>query len=520
MKTYSDIQLYPMLRIAIVLTCGMLSVHMFLPYLPVWIWLIAVLVLLGVSLFSGRYPLVQSLAILASFFGMGGLLMAMELAKQNVTLPQGDVSYRALIVTEPVVHGKVAQMDLMVTDMDKPMKVKASLLRDTVDNRWSHLHVGDGITAHSVLEEPHNDYESTFDYAQWLKNHGYQAETFIYYKDWMKDVVSLESLSYVDRTLLVARRFRQTLLARFFKGSVEHRNYAVIAAMTLGDKSSLTKELKEDYSVSGASHVLALSGLHLGIIYAVLTFLMPVYRHRWFSQLVILVAIWSYVVLVGMGASVLRSAVMLTIFSLVSLMNRRAFSYNTLATAAIVMLVANPMNLYDVGFEMSFMAVLGILMFCPLIGFENYNRKLPLAKRCMRWGWNMMAVSFAAQLGTAPLVAYYFNRFSCYFMLTNLLVIPCATVVLYSFVLLLAFSWQPWLSALLSSLMSAVVGFMNTTLHAIASLPGASVESINWSAGQVGALYLIILSVWLLLIYLRKLGLVGVRRQPMTEERQ
>lgn len=132
----------------------------------------------------------------------------------------------------------------------------------------------------------------------------------------------------------------------------------------------------------------------------------------------------------------------------------------------------------------------------------------------------MMAVSFAAQLGTAPLVAYYFNRFSCYFMLTNLLVIPCATVVLYSFVLLLAFSWQPWLSALLSSLMSAVVGFMNTTLHAIASLPGASVESINWSAGQVGALYLIILSVWLLLIYLRKLGLVGVRRQPMTEERQ
>lgn len=144
--------------------------------------------------------------------------------------------------------------------------------------------------------------------------------------------------------------------------------------MALGDKSSLSDKLEEDYSVSGASHVLALSGLHLGIIYAILSLLLA--RRRWqsVSQALILIAVWTYVFIVGMSASVVRSAIMLTVYSFVSLLNRNKMSLNTLSVAAVVILAGNPLFLYDVGFQMSFAAVLFIILFyrpvfalCPLV---------------------------------------------------------------------------------------------------------------------------------------------------------
>lgn len=231
--------------------------------------------------------------------------------------------------------------------------------------------------------------------------------------------------------------------------------YAVLAAMALGDKSSLSDELKEEYSVSGASHVLALSGLHLGIIYAILSLLFS--RRRWqiVSQVLILLAIWSYVFIVGMSASVVRSAVMLTVYSFVSLLNRNRLSLNTLSVAAVVILAGSPLYLYDVGFQMSFAAVLFIIIFYrPLLEvMPGRIRNIPIIKQI----WQMTAVSVAAQIGVAPLIAFYFGRFSCYFLLTNMIVVPAATVILYGAVLTAAVSFQPWLQTLLAGLLLKVV---------------------------------------------------------------
>ncbi len=156
--------------------------------------------------------------------------------------------------------------------------------------------------------------------------------------------------------------------------------------------------------------MLALSGLHLGIIYAILTLLMGGGRRwRWLAQGIILTAIWTYVVLVGMPASVIRSATMLNICSVCLVLQRQQASVNTLAFAAIVMLLANPLNLWDVGFQMSFMAVLAIMVY-----YRSIYYLLPLRHRLARWAWGMASVSIAAQLGTAPLVMYYFGRFSSF----------------------------------------------------------------------------------------------------------
>ena len=119
-------------------------------------------------------------------------------------------------------------------------------------------------------------------------------------------------------------------------------SYAVVATMALGDKSALTIELKDTYSVTGASHVLALSGLHLGIIYTLLSLLIAGRRWQMLSQLVLILSIWAFVFLVGMSVSVVRSAVMLSLYALLSLGHRDKMSANTLAFTAIVLLMINP----------------------------------------------------------------------------------------------------------------------------------------------------------------------------------
>lgn len=299
-------------------------------------------------------------------------------------------------------------------------------------------------------------------------------------------------VSGLDRSKTYFLVQRAKLLDRLSDSGVDGSVYAVVAAMSLGDKSQLTKDLRETYALMGVSHILALSGLHLGIIYTLLSLLLS--RRRWqvASQAVIIVCIWLFVFLVGMPASVVRSAVMLTVYALLSLGHRDKMSVNTLAFAAIVMLLFNPMALFDLGFQLSFMAVLAILLFYPL--FERvWSQSFYLNHRAFKWVWAMLAVSCAAQIGVAPLIAYYFGRFSNYFLLTNLVVVPVATLILYlSLVVLLipAFAY----------LLIYVVDSLNQLLLWMAALPGASIEGLHPTLLQVLMAYVVIGAVYLLLI--------------------
>ena len=298
--------------------------------------------------------------------------------------------------------------------------------------------------------------------------------------------------SRLDRSKTYFLAQRTKLLDRLSESGVDGSVYAVVAAMALGDKSQLTKELKDTYAVSGASHILALSGLHLGIIFTLLSLLLS--RRRWqvVSQVVIIICIWLFVFLVGMSASVVRSAVMFTVYALLSLGHRNQMSVNTLAFAAILMLLLNPMSLFDVGFQMSFMAVLAILLFYPF--FESvWSQPFLFNHRIFKWLWTMMAVSCAAQIGVAPLIAYYFGRFSNYFLLTNLLVVPAATLILYLSLLVL-------LIPSLAYLLIYIVVALNRLLTGIATLPGASIEGLHPTLLQVWMTYVIIGAVYLLLI--------------------
>lgn len=494
----------PLVTVALALTGGILLADGLGESVSQTVWL-ALLVVAVVALVAvgHRHALIQSALILTATVFLGGVLTVRHAAQLNFRGQPDNVGYKGVCLSEPQVKGRTLRLDLLVTEMeghalDRPVKVKAALLRDTLTRRWTRLHVGDGLEARSVMQ-PLEEWagSSHFSYIRWLQGHGFQAQTFIYYTDWHKATVSLAHVGRLQRMSLRLLRFRHRLVQRIRTLGLSDEQLALVAAMTLGDKSGLSREMRDDYSVSGVSHLLALSGLHLTIIYSVLTFLFSFgRRRRWLSQSVILMAVWTYVVLVGMSPSVVRAAVMLSVYGLCLVLGRDGASLNTLSFAACLLLMANPYSLWDIGFQLSFISVLSILLLLPSLHGLVHFRWTVVQKV-----YDMLCVSLAAQLGTAPLVAYYFGRCSCYFLLSNFVAVALSTLILYGAVALLFTSfWLP-LQLVVAKGIACLAQWQNDFLSWVAGLPGASIEGIDLSVWQVVLCYVVVASIVIVLRY-------------------
>ncbi len=496
----------PLLLPLLSLVCGILMGRHWLSVVTPWMWLAGGTIAVVMCLLIRRQQQLASLLLLIATALVGALLSSMSFRSIYRPLPTTQKSYQAVVMSNPVRHGKMVQCDLLVLGQGKPILTKASFLRDTISAQPLTLRIGEGISATSYLEPPHNYADATFDYAQWLRLHGYQAETFVRCGDWQPQVVSLRPLSLFQRALLRSRIVRQRLVDHLHTLPLTADDVAVTIAMSLGDRSSLSRKVKDDYSLSGASHVLALSGLHLGIIYALLMMLFARWHDSFLTQLLVMTAIWSYVFLVGMSPSVLRAATMLTVCTVVSMLHRYAMSVNNLLVSATVLLAVSPQTLFDSSFQLSFLAVCGIVLFVP-----NLEHWLP--SRLQRFAivrllWQMTLVSIAAQLTTAPLVAYVFHQASPCFLLTNWVVVPCATLILYLLVATILLSWCAIAQQAMVWLLAFVVSAMNRFLAWVSSLPLASVTDLHPSAVQLVAMYMLIAVTWLIVYRLE-----DIRRQ-------
>ena len=492
MRTNGPIQLYPLLRVAAFLALGVWIGYETYGMVGRGAWLSALAVAVVLSVALRRHDLLQGALIGLSALLLGATLVTGRCEELSKPLPAGDVTYEAVVASQPQRRGKVMRMDLwMVGDELAGRRVKASLLIDTLTRLHEQLNVGDGIVATSEIQVPENYYDSNFDYPLYLRCHGFTATTLILPGNWQKAVVSLETLSHLDRTVLAAMKFRQATLRRYLSLGLDDDEMAVAVAMALGDRSRITNDLRDIYSISGASHVLALSGLHLGIIYMLLSLLVGARRLGMFREMLIIGGIWSYALFTGLSPSVVRASVMITVFALTSLIHRRRMSLNALALTAIVMLVVQPLLLYDVGFQMSFMAVLAILVFYKPI-YRLVSAEYLLAHPVQKWLWAMVVVSCCAQVGVAPLTAYYFGRFSVYFLLTNLLVIPLATLVLYLTALMFVSTLLPPLLPWVARLLALVVGGQTQMARWVASLPGSHIDGISINRLQLMLVYVAI----------------------------
>ena len=489
-----------------------------------WLWPAFVVMVVG-TLLLWRHAVAQSAGIAVCFVVLGWLLVQRQEAKLRVSWPEKEVCYEAVVISKPVEKPKTMAVDILLTGSQQ--KLKCYLYKD---DRSRSLKIGDGLRIQSRIR-PNSDWrKGTFDYRRYLEVHGFTGQTFVSSWKWQKVELSLKSLSRLDRTRLYFLTLRSRLLERLATDQTTpnpparlcrllptgRKNsggeaYAVVAAMTLGDKSALTHDLRDIYAITGASHILALSGLHLSIIFMLLTLLsarphftfLPFYFFTFIRLFTFLLfylftftSVWGFVFLVGMPVSVIRSATMLTVYTLLSLGHRDKMSVNTLAFTAFLVLIVSPLSLFDIGFQMSYLSVFAILLIVPLserlfpVGYLMSHRVI----RCL---WGMVAVSCAAQTGVAPLVAYYFGRLPVFFLLTNFIVIPAAFLVLW-------LSPVVFLFPSLANILLYIVSGLNTLLTAIASIPGASIDGLHPTKLQATMTYVVIVACYLLVFRLSR----------------
>lgn len=312
-------------------------------------------------------------------------------------------------------------------------------------------------------------------------------------------IKAYQSLSSFERTILKAQDFRQQAEQQLHTLHIGEQDFAVIAAMAMGDKSALNQETKEAYSISGTSHILAVSGLHIGIIFQLIILLLGGKRRSKLTIILSTTIVWAYVIFIGFPASAVRAATMLSIYSMVLLSLRPDPTLNTLALAYIIMVLVNPFNIFDIGFQMSFLAVGSFLLFYPL-----FFCLLSSHSNIIRAIWGLFCVSLAAQIGTLPLIVFYFGRISCYSLITSFIAIPAATLILYLCVLLFILSPLTYISFLASSIeglmqlvmnvLTSITQFINTAFRLTSMLPGASIEHVHLSLLQLAILYVAILA--------------------------
>ena len=311
-------------------------------------------------------------------------------------------------------------------------------------------------------------------------------------------IITEEGLSSFDKTILITQECRNTIQKHLRSLNIQEQDFAIVSAMTLGDKTSLTKETKDIYSISGASHILAVSGLHIGIIFQLFILLLGGRRRSIPTIMLSITAIWAYVIFIGMPASAIRSATMISICCFAMLSHRKALSVNNLAFAYVIMLIYNPLYLFDISFQMSFMAVYSILLFYqPLEGLCSTSHFYT------RWPWSMLCISIAAQIGTMPLIIYYFGRISCYALFTGFIAIPAATVILWlsaAILLLTLLTHIPLMSLLSEPLLHfaasgliSITQATNTALKLTTMLPGASIDGIKINIPQLCLIYFCII---------------------------
>jgi competence protein ComEC len=255
------------------------------------------------------------------------------------------------------------------------------------------------------------------------------------------------------------------------------RSLAIAKALTLGIKDELDNELRNAYASAGAMHVLAVSGLHVGIIFLIISTVLKKWRNhktgRYLFAIVNISILWSYAFITGLSPSVQRAAMMFSFIILAQAMRRQTNIYNTLAASAFVLLSINPFLLFSVGFQLSYLAVLGIVFFQPkLYGLLQFKFLL--------WDkiWAITCVSIAAQLATAPLGLLYFHQFPTYFFLSNLVVIPAAFVILNSSLFLLIISFWEWAAEWIGLVIDHFIQAINFLVFGLDYLPKSTIDGI------------------------------------------
>ena len=401
-----------------------------------------------------------------------------------------------IVATEPLISGKTLRFEATVkvtitSGQSRPASGKLLIsVRDPAANIHNIVY-GSRLLIRSNYREvdpPYNPGE--FDFRAYLEGKQIYHQAFVE----RKHLIVL-SQGNNSRIVAFALRLRQQLVSKFYRYITDDDAAALASTLILGYRASLNKDIISAYAKTGTLHVLSVSGMHVGIVFIVLNFLLsPLRRTRGLKYPIafaVVVAIWWYALITGFSPSVCRAAAMLSFIVFGKALNKNLNNYNLLAISAFVLLIYNPYFLVDVGFQLSYLAVFGLIYFQPKI-----YHLISVKNKAGDYLWKYTALSLAAQLATFPISLYYFHQFPVYFLLSNLLVVLPVALIMYLGLLFLFLPW-PQILDLTGDLLNQLILITNKSLFLIESLPFSTISGVWLSTPEYTLIYLIITSIFL-----------------------
>jgi len=359
-------------------------------------------------------------------------------------------------------------------------KLMLTILQDSLNPM--QVEYGSELIVKAKIDEirpPHHPAE--FNYKTWLATKNIYHQAFLKQRE-----VAVLNRSKGNPVIAFALKLRSEQIAYYQQVFKTKNACAFASTLILGYKSDLGQDIIDIYAKTGTIHVLSVSGMHVGIVYLVFNLILRFMdRRRWTRAIkttLILLFIWFYALLTGLSPSVLRSAIMISVFIAAKSFSRNSNKYNITAFAAFSLLLYDPFLIWDVGFQLSFLAVLGLIWLQPKIEdwWKTENKWLSKI-------WSAVAMSLAAQLITYPLSVYYFHQFPVYFLISNLFIMLPAALLMYTGLLILIFRLS-----ILVPVFERLIDFTNKGLAAVNEIPGSQLSAIWISKTELVILYLMV----------------------------
>ena len=461
---------WPSLRLVIPLIAGIYisdTIENTRAEMPVWCLIGTTLLIAFFALiFSGRHPRISGYCLSLSFVFAGASSYAIQMNRVRVEWPPHYAVYQGVLNSYPLERERSYRLEVMLRDsLYGGHNIYLYLPKDSAA---ASLEPGCLIVFDGKVNKPSSE-GAGFDYASYLLSHGISGTLRVQAKDWH----SLPP-DGTEGLRIRAVRFRRAVIRKYREWGLDGNALAVVSAVSLGEKRALSDQLREVYSTSGVSHVLAVSGLHVGIMCWFLYLIFPAFffrRAEWLRQFLVMGILWAYAFAIGLPVSITRTLIMFSIVAVCRAAERETSALNSLGIAAIVMLTANPSALFDMSFQLSFSAVMFIVIITPIL-LEIYEPRNPVG----RYVWRVSVLSFAAQIGTVPIVMYHFSGFSTYVMLANLFVVPVMFVIVSLSMSLWIIGWFPAVCSVVVTALTWIIDNMTTILTRISALPYSYVE--------------------------------------------
>jgi competence protein ComEC len=334
----------------------------------------------------------------------------------------------------------------------------------------------------SIVPDTHNP--GGFNYKVWLFRNEITHQLYLAKGNWAL-LPSKKSKQYLQI-------LQQKIRTRLQQNIIGTQEKAVAAALLIGYKQDIDSDLMKAYSNTGVIHVIAISGLHLGLIYGLLIGIfnwMPGSTiKKWIAPPVMLLVLWGFALLTGAGPSIVRAAVMFSFIIIATMVKQNSSILNALAASAFFLLILHPFYLWDIGFQLSYAAVLSIVLYQKKI-YDAIYFKYKWMQAC----WQLNTITISAQILTLPIVVYHFHQFPNYFLLSNFIVVPLSSIILYGCLLLLPFASIAYVGKGLSIATSWLISSMNWIIQQMNALPYATTNNLQINAFQVGLFFTLII---------------------------